>query len=344
MRPFEIGQNGLLKTALDDPVILSGGFWNELRVFLAVGKLGSFAKAGNYLGVSTATVSRQVKRLQDQLKAQLVVSGRTGSRLTSDGESLARALADLDYKVFSIAGNFRSSRRNVEGTVRVSVTEGLAGIFVASKLAAFHQRWPGVAIHLKTPINVMSLRENRADLMIGFEPVVASDISCEALGYAHLVPIASEKYLRRVGLPSLENVAEHLFVDSHFYQAKTGMWKGWQDLMSQGRVVAECDSSLSYASSVLGGLGIGLLGNYTLSDSSLRHLELGVHVSVPLYLLGLAERLEARPVQIVADWLSDTFGQQNPWFAASLNLQPDAPTPFLSVMRALLGEPLSNAR
>jgi DNA-binding transcriptional LysR family regulator len=341
MRPFEIGQNGLLKTALDDPVILSGGFWEELRVFLAVAKLASFAKAGSYLGMSTATVSRHVKRLQDQLKAQLVVSGRTGSRLTTDGESLARALADLDYKVFSIASNFRSNLSDVEGTVTVSVTEGLAGVFVASKLTAFHEQWPGITIHLKTPINVLSLRENRADLMIGFEPIVAADMSCKRLGNLHLVPIASEKYVRRVGLASLENVSQHFFVDSHFYQAKTGMWSGWQQLMSKGRVVAECDSSLSYASSILGGLGIGLLGNYTLSDSSLRHLELGVHVSVPMYLVGLVSRLEARPVQIVADWLSVTFGQQNTWFAANLNLQPDAPTPFLSVMRALLGEPNS---
>jgi DNA-binding transcriptional LysR family regulator len=343
MKPFEIGQDGLLKTALDDPVILSGGFWEELRVFLVVAKLGSFAKAGVYLCMSTATVSRHVRRLQDQLRAQLIISGRTGSRLTPDGASLARALSDLDYKVFSIASNFRSNNRKVEGTVRVSVTEGLAGVFLASKLAAFHAQWPGISIHLKTPINVTSLRENRADIMIGFEPISALDISCLPLGYLHLIPIVSEQYIRSAGIPTITNLSQHVFVDSQFYQAKTGMWKGWQELMSQGRVAAECDSSLSYASSVIGGLGIGLLGNYTLSDSSLRHLTLGVHVSVPMYLLGLVERLEARPVRVVMDWLSETFGQENPWFASELNLQPDAPTPFLSVMRALLGEPGSGA-
>ncbi|MCO4055734.1 MAG: LysR family transcriptional regulator [Bosea sp.] len=344
LKPFEIGQDGLVKSALEDPVILSGRFWDELRVFLAVAKLGSFAKAGDALGMGTATVSRHVKRLQDQLRAQLIVAGRTGSKLTPDGASLARALSELDHKVFSIASNFRTNNRDVEGTVRVSVTEGLAGVFLASKLAAFHAIWPGICLHLKTPINLMSLRENRADMMVGFEPVEASDIACVPLGHLHLIPIASEQYIRRNGAPKLGDLSHHVFVDSQFYQARTGMWTEWQYLMAQGRVSANCDSSLSYASAVLGGLGIGLLGNYTLSDSTLRHLMLGVHVSVPIYLLGLTERLEARPVRVVADWLADTFGPHNPWFAEELNLRPDTPTSFLAVMGALLGEPPGDAR
>jgi DNA-binding transcriptional LysR family regulator len=344
MKPFEVGQDGLLKSALDDPVILSGGFWEELRVFLAVAKLGSFAKAGEYLGLSTPTVSRHVKRLQDQLRCQLVVSGRSGTTLTLDGASLATALSDLDHKVFSIASNFRSANSEVEGVVRVSVTEGLAGVFLASQLATFHDQWPGIHIHLKTPINVRSLRDNRADIMVGFEPAEATDIHCSAVGHLHLVPIASERYLRRKGMPTLGNLSEHIFVDSQFYQARTGMWGNWQDMIAQGRVAANCDSSLSYASSIIGGLGIGLLGNYTLSDQSLRHVGLGIHVSVPMYLLGLAERLEARPVRIVMNWLAETFGPANPWFSPVLNLRPDAPTEFLPVMRALLGETQGGAR
>jgi DNA-binding transcriptional LysR family regulator len=344
MKPFEIGQDGLLKTALDDPVILSGAFWEELRVFLAVAKLGSFAKAGEILGMSTATVSRHVKRLQDLLKAQLIMSGRTGSKLTPDGASLARALSELDHRVFSIASSFRTNDRAVEGVVRVSVTEGLAGVFLASKLAAFNAIWPGICIHLKTPINVTSLRENRADMMIGFERVDASDISCTPLGRLHLIPIASQQYLEHQGMPRLEDLGHHVFVDSQFYQARTGMWTGWQRLMAQGRIAANCDSSLSYASAIMGGLGIGLLGNYTLSDSSLRHVKLGVHVSVPLFLLGLTGRFETRPVRIVSDWLAEIFGPHNPWFAEELNLTPDKPTPFLPVMRALLGEPPGSAR
>jgi DNA-binding transcriptional LysR family regulator len=337
MKPFEIGQTGLLKTVLDDPVILSGRFWDELRVFLAVAKLGSFAKAGTYLGLSTATVSRHVRRLQDQLRSQLIISGRTGSKLTPDGSSLAKALAELDHKVFSIANNFRTNTRQVEGTVRISATEGLAGVFIAAKLADFYRSYPGVTIHLKTPINVTSLRENRADIMIGFEKITASDIKCIPIGFLHLIPIASQKYLRAHGRPTATTVEQHIFVDSQYYQAKTGMWAHWQEVTARGRVAADCDSSLAHAMAVIGGLGIGLLGNYVLSDEMLQPVDLDIHVAVPMYLIGLVERMDARPVRVVMDWLTETFGPTNPWFADDLNLRADEPTAFLTAMRALQG-------
>ncbi len=338
MTPFQVGQDGLLRSALEDPVILSGAFWEEMRTFLAVAKLGSFAKAGQYLGQSTPTVARHVRRLQDQLKAQLLVPGRTGSILTPDGASLASALSELDHKVFSIASNFRTASAKAEGVVRISVTEGLAGVFVASALAQFNVNWPGITIHLKTPINVTSLRENRADIMIGFTPEPAHDIRSIPLGYLHLIPIASASYLAKNGLPNRSNVPLHVFVDSHFYAATTGMWSSWHDLIGQGRVAAYCDSSLSYGMAVIGGLGIGLLGNYTLSDPTLSALNLDVHVRVPLFLIALAERIEARPVRIVADWLIRTFGPDNPWFAQDLNLEAVPQTPFAEAMHALRGE------
>jgi DNA-binding transcriptional LysR family regulator len=339
MKPFEKGQTELLRSALDDPVILSGGFWTELRVFLAVAKLGSFGKAGVYLGISTPSVSRNVKRLQDQLRAQLVVLSSTGASLTKEGRSIALALSELDHRVFVIANSIKQNGHNIEGTVRISATEGLAGVFVASKLAAFHGRYPGIAVHLKTPINISSLRENRADMMIGFEPFEAADIKTVKLGTLHFIPIASELYVQQRGVPNVGATNGHIFVDSHFYAAQTGLWGDWKKLTATGQVAADCDSSLSYAMAVIGGLGIGLLGSYVLSDASLRPLDLGVHVKVPLYLYGLKERLEAKPVRVVMDWLTEIFGATNPWFADELTLRTTQPTSFLKVMHALRGEP-----
>lgn len=35
---------------------------------------------------------------------------------------------------------------------------------------------------------------------------------------------------------------------------------------------------------------------------------------MPLFLVALTERLKARPVSLVFDWLSEVFGSSNPWF------------------------------
>ncbi len=49
-------------------------------------------------------------------------------------------------------------------------------------------------------------------------------------------------------------------------------------------------------------------------------LEIGVRISVPLFLLALTERLQARPVRLVFDWLSGIFGRSNPWFSDEFKL------------------------
>ena len=55
----------LNKSPLDEETLLSGQFWGELRVFLAVAKTKSFNRAAEITNTSQPTVSRQVKRLQD---------------------------------------------------------------------------------------------------------------------------------------------------------------------------------------------------------------------------------------------------------------------------------------
>jgi DNA-binding transcriptional LysR family regulator len=337
-KPFERSQEGLFKTALDDPLLLSGGFWQELRIFLAVAKAGSFAKAANNLGVSIPTVSRSVRRLQDQLQVHLVSVSRIGATLTPDGADLAKALSDLDFRLFQISSSFQTRTREVEGIVRLSVTEGLAGVFVASHLTRFQQKYPRIVIHVRTPINVADLRENQADLMVAFSPNQPPDIGVVPLGCLHLVPMAAQNYIARHGYPDAANLERHLFVDSQFYAAKTGLWDRWQELLRKGRIVAQCDSSLAYGMSVVGGLGIGLLGNYVLADPTVAALDLGVHVKVPMYLIGVAERLDARPNRAVMELLQEILGPQNPWFGEELILSQPQGMAFVQTVSALRGE------
>ena len=98
--PFDGSQRMLAQNPLDDPRLLSGPFWGELRVFLAVAKAKSFNRAARQLGMSQPTVSRQVRRLQDVMGSQLVVSSANDIMLTDKGIELAQALIALDEKRF----------------------------------------------------------------------------------------------------------------------------------------------------------------------------------------------------------------------------------------------------
>jgi len=322
MKPFDPDQRNLVRSPLDNENILSGQFWGELRVFLAVAKAKSFNRAAEILNTSHPTVSRQVRRLQDLMGSQLFVPTQNGVKLTPKGQALAQALTALDHSLFALTNDLRAESKDAEGIVRVSITDGLNTFFVAPAVSTFAAEHPKIQLHLKSPANVVSLRDNQTDMMIGFSPIEAADITMQELGYLHFIPIVAKSYIQQHGIPTRSNLEQHFFLQSEFYTAKTGLWGNWNRAVEQGRIAHFCDNSIAYGMLVKAGLGIGLLGSYTILEPNAVPLELDVKVSVPLYALALTERLNARPVHLVFDWLCEMFGPANPWFSPKLRLDP----------------------
>src|SRR5687767_9352967 len=124
MKPFEPAQRDLVRSPLDDENLLSGQFWGELRVFLAVAKAKSFNRAAEVLNTSQPTVSRQVRRLQDLMGSQLFVPTKSGVKLTGKGQALAQALTKLDHSLYALTNDLKAESKEAEGVVRVSVTDG----------------------------------------------------------------------------------------------------------------------------------------------------------------------------------------------------------------------------
>lgn len=320
MLPFDEEQQSFNKSSLDEEALLSGQFWAELRVFLAVAKTKSFNRAAEMTNTSQPTVSRQVKRLQDVVGSQLFISTPRGVKLTQKGEALAQALSRLDHTLHSITSDLKAETREAEGIVRVSITDGLNAFFAAPSLVKFSAQYPKIQLHLKNPLNVMNLRENQTDMMITTMPSESSDIQFRKLGQLHFIPVVAKDYIQKYGLPTRNNLEQHLFIQSEYYLAKTGLWDGWQQAVARGRIAHHCDNSFAYGMLVKAGHGIGMLGSYTLMEPCAVPLEIGLRISLPLYLIALTERLNARPVRLVFDWLSDIFGSNNPWFSDEFKL------------------------
>lgn len=318
--PFDKTQKSLHMTRLDVPSLLSGPFWGELRVFLAVAKAKSFSAAAKALNMSQPTVSRQVRRLQDLIGSQLVVSSKNSLRLTKKGQELAELLIPLDEKLFEISRELRVENREAEGEVRVSVTEALAGLFIAPALQAFSEQYPRIRLHIRNPINLTQFRENQTDVMVGYAPEKGG-IESRALGFVHLIPQATREYIDRYGMPTRSNLESHLFLDTDYYSAETGIWDEWHDAVKRGVVSHRCDNSFAYGLLAKSGLGVALLGSYTLADSDAVPLDLDVHIRLPLYILAMSDRLQAKPVRVVYDWLSEIFAPTQSWFAPEMNLR-----------------------
>ncbi|KQT58091.1 hypothetical protein ASG52_23055 [Methylobacterium sp. Leaf456] len=330
MHLFQTDARSVSGSSLDEPRLLSG-HWAELLTFLSVAKAGSITRAAEQLGASRSTVNGQIRRLQDVVGAQLLISSASGIALTPKGEELAKSLARVDRDLFLATRQAAAPRGVVEGSVRLSCPDGLGLIVITPALRRFSDQYPGVQLHLNALQNYRSLRENSTDCMIGFSPDEQKDVTNIRLGWLHLAPVAGREYLTERGLPTLATLHEHDFLDTEKYAAPVPPWTQWQNLVRQGRTTRHfSDNAIIYAVMVKAGLGIGLLASYTFQEPTLMHVPLGLEIRLPIYASILTDRLQDRSVAVVRDFLVDLFAAQ-PWFDPTFTAQIGTTHPGLDL-------------
>jgi DNA-binding transcriptional LysR family regulator len=323
--PFRTGAPSISRLAIEDGALLSGRYWGELRTFLAVAKARSLNRAADELGVSRMTAGREIRRLQDTIGAQLVVFTKTGAALTRRGEGLARALHRFDQEIHTLTADLRAEQRQAEGVVRLSVTDGIGVVFVVPALRRLALNYPRIRVELKTPQNYLSLAENRTDLMVGFAREEHQDLTSVRIGTLHYLPIVSLSYIERKGRPTIDNLQDHLFIDSDRYSSKSATWGPWRSLVERGTVSHCCEAPIGYGMMVKAGLGIGLIASVHVLEPTVTPLDLDCRIALPLFLTALTERLQSKPVRIVFDFVQSLLGESNPWLAREMNLDADDP-------------------
>jgi DNA-binding transcriptional LysR family regulator len=318
--PFSSGSHSLRRLAIEERTLLSGRFWGELRTFLAVAKAKSLSRAAEEVGLSRMTAGREIRRLQDAIGAQLVTFTKMGAALTPRGEKLALALQRVDQEIFALTADLRVESSLTEGAVRLSVSDSIGMVFVVPKLGRLAEKYPRICLQIVSTQNYFHLLENRIDLMVGFAQERHEELTSMRMGTLHLLPFASRSYVEKHGLPTRHNLAEHIFIDSKPYSAKTELWAPWRTVVELGRTAYISDASATYAMMVRSGLGIGMLSSINSTDSDSVLLELGCNLKLPLYLTALKERLQSKPVRIVYDFMASVLGVGNPWLADEIDL------------------------
>jgi len=170
-----------------------------LRSFVVVAEEASFTRAASRVHVAQPGVSAQVRRLESELGQQLLDRSGRSVRLTEVGSAVlpfARAaldaVANARLAVDELAGLVR-------GQVTVGMVSGCALPILAELLAAFHDRYPGVAITLVEDNSdrlVERLRDGRLDLaLIGWAGQAPPDIDTVVIVDEELVAVAGPGHL-----------------------------------------------------------------------------------------------------------------------------------------------------
>jgi DNA-binding transcriptional LysR family regulator len=112
----------------------------ELRTLIAVARHGTFAAAGERIGLTQSAVSSQIKRLEESLGFALFDrTGRSATLNAAGAETLARAeeIVALFAKLGELPGD-----ENARGLLRIGAIASVQSSLLARALVPFRQKFP----------------------------------------------------------------------------------------------------------------------------------------------------------------------------------------------------------
>jgi DNA-binding transcriptional LysR family regulator len=146
-----------------------------IRAFVAVAEAKNFTRAGARLGRTQSTVSLQIKRLEEQVGAELFVRDPRRVVLTAQGEGLlaqARKLLRMNDEI--IGSIFEHA---LEGEVRFGAPEDFATTHLPSILGDYARAYPHVSLSVTCDLTLRlmdKMQHGELDLaLIKREPIGA---------------------------------------------------------------------------------------------------------------------------------------------------------------------------
>ena len=203
-------------------------------------------------------MSRRIAALESELDARLFNRTAHGLELTEAGEKILQHTRRMNQEAQAVARAATGIDSGLEGTVRLSMTEGIGVEWLTGELAGFRAAYPGIRIEVLIDNAAANLLRREADIAVRlFRPeqanLIARKVGLHAIGL-----FAAKDYLARRGTPSgIDELAQHDFIgfDEAYLQMSQARWLAKH--VPADRVVYSSNSLLGQLAATRAGLGIG---------------------------------------------------------------------------------------
>jgi DNA-binding transcriptional LysR family regulator len=283
--------------------------WSWLRDFGVVAETGSLSEAARVLGVSQPTLTRRMAALEEQLDAEVLRRGPRGIELTETGEAILEPIRRMrdEASAVDVAATGRDAA--LEGTVRVSATEGLADYWCTPALLEFQRAHPAIRIEIDVNNRNANLLRREADIALRLMRPRQQELVARRVGDVALGLYAAMSYLERRGRPeSIDALASHSCVgfDESIVDTDAGRWV--ERLAGSGRPVFRSTSLITQLQAIRCGWGIGITSVFIAAEvGGLERVLPEIGHSLEVWLVTHPGLRRSARIRAVYDFLAERF-------------------------------------
>ena len=289
-----------------------------MLIFSQVVEEGSFSAAARRLGISKASVSREISALERRLGAQLLRRTTRQMSLTEVGdvfhERCKRVLEEAEAAELSVSRLQAAPR----GAIRMAAPMSFGHLELAPRLPRFLARYPNVQVDMDVTDRVIDLVHEKMDLSVRIRRPREGSYVLRKLCPIRALLCASPEYLEAHGAPSEpSDLREHNCLGYHG-PSEAWPFSSGESIETRGSLYADNGDALRQAA--LAGLGLVYLPTFVVGDDlragRLRALlTQRTQAKTSLYAVYPESRHISPKVRAILDWLVEELGPEPDWDA-----------------------------
>ncbi len=119
-----------------------------LRYFLAIAREENMTKAAQRLHISQPSLSKEIKKLEEELGHELFIRTNKSMHLNDEGMLLRKRAEDIIAMVDKTAEEFGQLDNIIGGEIRIGCAESHLIKYLARSIKAFKEQYPGFVFHI----------------------------------------------------------------------------------------------------------------------------------------------------------------------------------------------------
>lgn len=242
-----------------------------IMAFMAVATEGSFAKAGERLGVSRSAISRNVQKLESQLSTRLFVRTTRNTHLTHEGRRFFDNCHQGIAQVEEAMNDMLELRQGPpSGLIRIGTPISFGRMVLTPLLERFSNAYPDISLDLHLDDGLLDHALDEIDVAFRSGRIEDSSIIARRLGPMRRAVCAAPSYVAAHELPAtLEELAHHQCIGHRVANGRVHDWEFYRDgrahkLTPKSRVTANNSDLVLHT--VLQGWGVAQMADFQIAD------------------------------------------------------------------------------
>ena len=286
--------------------------WDDLRLFLAVARSGSFVASGQRLGLNHTTLARRVTALEQSLGTRLFDRSPRGVQPTRAGLELLHHAERVEEEVLPAGRSVEGQDEQVSGVVRLSTTEAFGTSFIAPRVHLLNAQHPAIELELVPESRAVNLSKREADIAVSLHRPDHGRLRATRLVDYRIGLFASEDLLARVGpIETLAELRSQPFISYIEEMIDLPELRNLDQSLAR-RCVFRSSSVTAQMEAVISGLGFGLLHCFAVSPHMrlVRVLPEVVEVVRSYWMIVHADLARVPRIRAVADFVAQQARSQ----------------------------------